>query len=62
MRYLLLKDWNSKRHGKIIKKGAYVVITIESEIQDLIENECIEAPKKKKKKVTKQTEENEKEQ
>ena len=54
MRYKLLKDWESKRHKKTIKAGAYVVITLDNELQDLIESGCIEAIKTKtKKKKTK---------
>lgn len=48
MTYELIKDWPSKRHGKIIRKGAWVVITIKDELQELIELECIVKPKKKK--------------
>ncbi len=57
MKYKLLKDWDSKRHGKTIKAGFYVIITIENELNELIELECIEAPKKKKKKKKKTEEE-----
>lgn len=57
MRYLLIKDWNSKRHGKTIKSGSFVVITNENELEQLIELECIEAPKKVKKKKSKKIEE-----
>tara|TARA_R110002051_G_scaffold280089_1_gene341633 strand:+ start:7744 stop:7929 length:186 start_codon:yes stop_codon:yes gene_type:complete len=48
MRYELIKDWPSKRHGKTIGKGAFVIITIEDELKELIELECIVKPKKKK--------------
>ena len=48
-RYLLIKDWESKRHGKTIIRGTYVVITMENELTELIEGEYIEAPKEKKK-------------
>jgi len=44
MKYELLKDWPSKRHGKTIKKGTFVIIKIESELDQLIELECIEKP------------------
>jgi hypothetical protein len=57
MRYLLIKDWNSKRHGKTIVAGSFVVITNENELKQLIELECIEAPKKVKKKKSKKIEE-----
>jgi len=57
MRYELIKDWPSKRHGKTIRKGAFVIITIEDELQELIELECIVKPKKKK--VKKETEKKE---
>jgi hypothetical protein len=57
MKYKLLKDWKSKRHGKTIKSGTFVFITIEDEVNELIELECIEAPKKKKKKKKKTEEE-----
>ena len=50
MRYKLLKDWESKRHGKIIASGTYVIITIESELSELRKGDYIEAPKKKKEK------------
>lgn len=50
MRYKLLKDWESKRHKKTIKAGTYVVITLDNELQDLIESGCIEAIKTKTKK------------
>ena len=49
MRYELLKDWESKRHGKTIKKGAFVIITRPEELEQLIELECIAKPKVKKK-------------
>ena len=49
MRYLLKKDWDSKRHNKTINKGVYVVITLEDEIKELIELGCIEKPKVEKK-------------
>ena len=49
-RYLLIKDWESKRHGKTIIRGTYVVITMENELTELIEGEYIEAQKEKKKK------------
>jgi len=57
MRYKLIKDWESKRHGKNITAGTYVWITIESELKELIDNEHIEAPKKEKKKKTKKIKE-----
>ena len=58
-RYLLIKDWESKRHGKTIIRGTYVVITMENELTELIEGEYIEAPKeKKKKKKSKKIEDN----
>jgi len=57
MKYKLLKDWKSKRHGKTIKCGTFVYITIEDEVNELIELECIEAQKKKKKKKEKKEEE-----
>ena len=53
MRYKLLKDWESKRHGKTICCGTYVVITIKSELEDLINGDYIKAPKKKNKKTKK---------
>jgi|TARA_Y100000310_G_scaffold244499_1_gene249280 hypothetical protein len=53
MRYKLIKDWESKRHGKIITKGTYVIITRKSELEELIEGEHINAPKKEKKKTKK---------
>lgn len=49
MRYELLKDWPSKRHGKTIRKGTFVIITKKSELEQLIELECIPKPKVKKK-------------
>ena len=58
-RYLLIKDWESKRHGKTIIRGTYVVITMENELTELIEGEYIEAPKEKnKKKKSKKIEDN----
>ena len=53
MKYKLLKDWDSKGHGKTIKAGVYVIITIEKELEYLIENELIDKPKKTKKKKKK---------
>lgn len=53
MRYELLKDWPSKRHGKTIKKGTFVIIKRESELEQLIELECIAKPKEIKKKKEK---------
>jgi len=52
-RHKLIKDWNSKRHGKIITKGIFVIITRESELEELIGGEHIVAPKKKIKKTKK---------
>jgi len=52
-RHKLIKDWDSKRHGKIITKGTFVIITRESELEELIEGEHIVAPKKKIKKPKK---------
>ena len=49
MRYKLIKDWESKRHGITISCGTYVIITIESELSELTKGEYIEAPKKEKK-------------
>ncbi len=49
MRYELLKDWPSKRHGKIIRKGTFVIITKKEELEQLVELECIPKPKVKKK-------------
>ena len=57
MRYKLIKDWESKRHGKTISCGTYVLITIETELAELIKGEHIETPKKEKKKKTKKIEE-----
>ena len=53
-KYKLLKDWKSKRHNKILKAGAYVVVTIEKELKELIEGEYIIAPKIKKAKKKKE--------
>ena len=53
MEYKLIKDWESKRHGKTITAGTYVWITIDSELDELIKGEYIETPKKEKKKKTK---------
>ena len=53
MRYKLIKDWESKRHGKTITAGTYVWITIESELDELIKGEYIDTPKKEKKKKPK---------
>lgn len=47
MRYKLLEEWDSKRHGKIFPKGTGVFITLKNEIDELIELGCIEKPKKK---------------
>ena len=57
MKYRLIKDWKSKRHGKTISCGTYVWITIDSELDELIKGEHIEAPKKEKKKKTKKIKE-----
>ena len=53
MRYELLKDWPSKRHGKTITKGTFVMVTIKKELEELIELGCISKPKVKKKKEKK---------
>lgn len=53
MRYELIKDWPSKRHGKTIKRGTFVIIKRESELEQLIELECIAKPKEVKKKKEK---------
>tara|TARA_R110002051_G_C8738967_1_gene498814 strand:- start:2399 stop:2566 length:168 start_codon:yes stop_codon:yes gene_type:complete len=54
MTYELLKDWPSKRHGKTIRKGTFVLITEKSELEQLVELGCIpkqkEVKEKKKKK------------
>ena len=58
MRYELLKDWPSKRHGKTIRKGTFVIIKREIELEQLIELECIAKPievKKKEKKEKKES-------
>tara|TARA_Y100000004_G_scaffold23286_1_gene23633 strand:- start:812 stop:997 length:186 start_codon:yes stop_codon:yes gene_type:complete len=57
-KYQLLKDWKSKRHNKTIKAGVFVVITIEKELNELIEGEYILAPKVKKSKKKKVEKEN----
>ena len=57
MRYKLIKDWESKRHGKTLAAGKYVEITIKSEVKELMDGEHIEAPKKEKKKKTKKIKE-----
>jgi len=53
-KYQLLKDWKSKRHGSTIGAGAFVVITLEKELNELIEGEYIKAPKIKKSKKKKE--------
>tara|TARA_R100001509_G_scaffold140040_2_gene94708 strand:- start:4855 stop:5049 length:195 start_codon:yes stop_codon:yes gene_type:complete len=53
-KYKLLKDWKSKRHNKILKAGAFVVVTIEKELKELIEGDYIIAPKIKKAKKKKE--------
>ena len=57
MRHRLIKDWESKRHGKTISCGTYVWITIKTELKELIDGEHIEAPKKEKKKKPKKIKE-----
>lgn len=57
-KYQLLKDWESKRHGSTIGAGAYVVITLEEELKELIEGDYIKAPKVKKAKKKKVEKEN----
>ena len=42
MKYTLLKEWFSQRHGKTFPKGVNVIITKQSELEELIERECIE--------------------
>tara|TARA_R110002020_G_scaffold444867_1_gene656534 strand:- start:2692 stop:2868 length:177 start_codon:yes stop_codon:yes gene_type:complete len=58
MKYTLLKEWFSQRHGKTFPAGMSVVITRQSELEELIELECIEkmveAKKEKKKKKKKE--------
>jgi len=49
-KYLLKKDWFSKRHNKIITSGTYVIIKIKEELKELIDEEYIDKPKKAKKK------------
>lgn len=56
-KYLLKKDWHSKRHGKTILSGTYVVIKIKEELEKLIEGEYIDKPKKAKKKKSKKIKE-----
>ena len=57
MEYKLIKDWESKRHGKTLTAGTYVWITIETELAELTKGEYLEAPKKEKKKKTKKIKE-----
>lgn len=52
MTHKLLKDWPSKRHGKTIRKGTFVVITEKSELEQLVELGCI--PKQKEVKEVKE--------
>ena len=52
-KYLLKKDWFSKRHNKIITSGTYVLIKIKEELKELIDGEYINKPKKAKKKKIK---------
>lgn len=52
MTYKLLKDWPSKRHGKTIKQGTFVVITEKGELEQLVELGCI--PKQKEVKEVKE--------
>ena len=52
MKYKLIKDWESKRHNKTIKKGSYVVI-LKNELEELIESGCIDEVKKSPKKKEK---------
>ena len=58
MEYTLLKEWFSQRHGKTFPKGMNVIITRQSELDELIELECIEkiveSKKEKKKKKKKE--------
>jgi hypothetical protein len=52
--YKLLKDWDSKRHGKTIKAGTFVIIKDKKEKEYLSENEiikCCITKKKKSKKI-----------
>jgi hypothetical protein len=53
MRYELKKEWYSERHQKTFTKGSGVVITLKSEIEELVELGCIEQPKKKEVKKNK---------
>ena len=58
MKYTLLKEWFSQRHGRSFPKGKTLIITSQSELDELIELECIEkiveAKKEKKKKKKKE--------
>tara|TARA_R110001606_G_scaffold68796_4_gene157134 strand:- start:6019 stop:6186 length:168 start_codon:yes stop_codon:yes gene_type:complete len=49
MEYKLLKDWKSKRHGKILIAGLIVNITKQKELTELIDLGCIDKPKEVKK-------------
>ena len=42
MKYTLLKEWFSQRHGKTFPKGVNVIITRQSELDELIQLECID--------------------
>ena len=53
MVYKLLKKWESKRHGKTFETGMLLNITLDSEVEELIELGCIPAPLKKQKKQKK---------
>ena len=53
MVYKLLKKWESKRHGKTFETGMLLNITLDSEVEELIEFGCIPAPLKKQKKQKK---------
>ena len=53
MRYKLLKNWDSERHGKTFQVGVYVILKEESLIEELVELGCIEKPKTAKPKAKK---------
>ena len=53
MRYKLLKNWDSERHGKTLQAGVYVILKDEFLIEELVELGCIEKSKTAKPKAKK---------
>ena len=53
MRYKLLKNWASEKHGKTLHAGVFVIVKDEALLEELVELGFIEKPKTAKPKAKK---------